>query len=222
MPKTMLNDTTLKVDRLDEITPEDVAWLKSGSYVRGSYVRNPNGIMYTTSRGVQKEAKCFVRSDGNLIWRTVSARQTYDGLSDEEAKWLDPETYARRAARKQRYRDERDSARQEIPPIKVGDVFYSTFGYDATLYDFFEVVGVSATGKTVTVRKLRQETKPGYGYCDWQCRPVPGDYVGKPERHAVKVALYGGEPYPYFRVNSYATASILHDPTEWHDADNYH
>lgn len=220
--KTMLNDTTLKVDRLDEITPDDVAWLKSGSHIKGRYIENPNSVIYTTSRGVSKQAKCFVCSNGNVKWHTFSNRQRYDSLSDEEAKWLDPDTYARRMGRKEKWRDEREKAKQEIPPVKVGDIFAGSFGYDATLWDFFEVVDVSSTGKTVTVRELKHETQSGYGYNDWKCRPVPSSYVGKPIKKKVQVTMYGGETVPYLKISSYEYAYLCADPTEWHDADNYH
>lgn len=222
MAKTLLNDFMLKVDTLDEITPDDVAWLKSGSHINGRYIENKHSILYTTSRGVSKQVKCYVDSGGNVKWYTFSNRQRYDYLSDEEAKWLDPGTYAKRKERKDKWRDEREKARLEVPPVKVGDIFAGSFGYDATLWDFFEVVDVSATGKTVTVRELKHETKAGYGYNDWKCRPVPGSYVGKPIKKQVKASTYRGESTPYLKISSYEYAYLCVDPTAWHDADNYH
>lgn len=214
--KTMLNDTTLKVDRLDEITPDDVAWLKSGSYVRGSYVRNDHGILYTTSRGVQKEAKCFVRSDGTPIWRTVSARQTYDRLSDEEAKWLDPETYAKRKGRKDERKKRNDDALKGAD-VNVGDMFVGSYGYEANIHRFFEVVKV--TPKTVTLCELAEE-RGDYSWCEWKSRPIRGQYVGKPESHKLHVGNRGDVSV---RINSYMSAALLRDyDGHWFSNYNYH
>lgn len=216
--KTMLNDNTLKVDRLEEITPEDVAWLKSGSYVRGSYVRNDHGILYTTSRGVQKEAKCFVRSDGTPIWRTVSARQTYDRLSDEEAKWLDPETYAKRKGRKDKRKAKRDEALAGAAgKVKVGDLFVGSFGYEANIHRFFVVTKV--TTKTVTVCELA-EGRIDNGWCEWKSRPILDKPVGKTETHKLRVSYDGT---PYVAINTYMNA--YHTPDydgHWFSNYNYH
>lgn len=39
-------------------------------------------------------------------------------------------------------------------PVKVGDIFYTSWGYDQTNVDWFQVVDVSATGKTVTLVEI--------------------------------------------------------------------
>lgn len=40
--------------------------------------------------------------------------------------------------------------------VKVGDVFRASWGYDMSINDFFEVVAVSKTGRTCTLRELRK------------------------------------------------------------------
>lgn len=37
---------------------------------------------------------------------------------------------------------------------KVGDVFYTSWGYDQTNVDFYEIVRVSASGKTAKARRI--------------------------------------------------------------------
>lgn len=37
-----------------------------------------------------------------------------------------------------------------VQPVKVGDIFYSSWGYDQTNVDYFAVTEVSKTGKTAT------------------------------------------------------------------------
>jgi hypothetical protein len=61
--------------------------------------------------------------------------------------------------------------------VKVGDIFYSSWGYDQTNVDFYEVVGL--TGASVKVREVAQERLSSDGYGSDQVVPVPGDYIGE-------------------------------------------
>ena len=40
--------------------------------------------------------------------------------------------------------------------VKVGDIFYASWGYDQTNIDFVKVIGISQTGKTVTCRRVEE------------------------------------------------------------------
>ncbi len=213
------NENVREFEGLGLITPEDVQWLIAGSEAKGYRVSNARSIYYTTKRGISKGVTCFVMGDGSKSWRTWSARNTYDHLSDEEAAIFDHAIYEKRAARKA----ERKAARKSIScPVHVGDIFAGSYGYDATLWEFYEVTKVSASGKTVWVRELAHETTSGYGYNDWKCRPIPGEYVGKEERHTLQFDQYGSEITANFKVYSFMWAWLETNPTKWHDADNYH
>lgn len=216
MAKTPLNDFMLKVDTLDEITPEDVAWLKSGSHISGRYIENKHSILYTTSRGVSKQVKCYVDSGGNVKWHTFSNRQRYDRLSDEEAKWLDPETYAKRKGRKDERKKRNDDALKGAD-VSVGDMFVGSYGYEANIHRFFEVMKV--TPKTVTLCELAEERSDN-GWCEWKSRPIRGQYVGKPESHKLHVSNRGDVSV---RINSYMSAALLRDyDGHWFSNYNYH
>ena len=54
--------------------------------------------------------------------------------------------------------------------MKVNDILVGTAGYDMTLAYFYQVVSVSATGKTVQLAELRQERK----------NPAPGAETALP------------------------------------------
>lgn len=47
------------------------------------------------------------------------------------------------------------------PTVEVGDVFSSSWGYEMTNVDFYEVVGLSPSGKSVRLRRIAAETVPG-------------------------------------------------------------
>lgn len=215
-------NNTMIFDSLHDVTSEAVEWLKCGSEHRGGYVTNPRSIIYKTSRGVSKSMSCYIMRDGSVKWRAFTARGNQsEGLTDEEARYFAPEVYARRIERK----NERKSARKQAEqgaPVKVGDIFAGSFGYDATLWEFFEVVKVSKSGKTVTVRELGHETAAGYGFNSWKCRPVRGAYRGDEQRHAVQWSTFGGEATPYIKIASYEWAYLETNPDRWYDADNYH
>lgn len=221
-----MNENTRIFNTLDEIAADDVAWLKDGSTNNGRYINNNRAIIYTTKRGVTKSITCFVYSNGDIKWRSFTTRNSSDGLTNEEARVFAPQVFARRKARndemERRAADKLASAMKTARPVSVGDVFAGSFGYDATLWCFYEVVSVSKSGKSVTVRELRHETASGYGYNDWKCRPALGCYKGAQEKHVVKWSTYSNEATPYFTVMSYMSAYRLADPTAWHDADNYH
>lgn len=74
----------------------------------------------------------------------------------------------------------RARARREQPhPLTVGQVLVSSWGYDQTNIDYYEVVGL-AGAHFVLIRPIRAEVK---GYCGQAmsglCVPVPGDYQGE-------------------------------------------
>lgn len=80
--------------------------------------------------------------------------------------------------------------------MDVGDVLRSSWGYDQTNIDFYEVVALKGTTQVV-VRKLAQETTVT-GFEQGECVPVKGSYTG-PEQ--VFVAKSGA-----VRIASYASA----------------
>ena len=62
--------------------------------------------------------------------------------------------------------------------IKVGDLFYDSWGYEQTNIDFYEVVGLK--GKcTAIIRKVKNDYISGYGWSG-KTRALPGQYVGQP------------------------------------------
>jgi hypothetical protein len=84
---------------------------------------------------------------------------------------------------------------------KVGDILYSSWGYNQTNIDFYEVSKV--TGSMVVVRRLekrivRRERVEEYVV------PVPGQYTGEPLRRKFAPDTWGGGIS--VSINSYAVA----------------
>ncbi len=96
-----------------------------------------------------------------------------------------------------------------IGQAHVGDIFHCMWGYDMIINDFYEVVSVSKTGKSVITRKIATHVdgdpySPAGGA---QARPMlTGDrFIGKPERHTLQA--YGKSIY--IRINSFSTATLM-------------
>ena len=73
---------------------------------------------------------------------------------------------------------ERSDARKQFTHgLQVGDILYSSWGYDQTNIDWYEVVGVP-TEKMILVREIAGKTLRSDGYGSDQVMPTPGKYVG--------------------------------------------
>lgn len=96
-------------------------------------------------------------------------------LTDQLLKAFDPEAYAERMSEKAARKSKaRAKAAAEAANVKVGDIFYSYWGYDQTNSEFYEVVRKS--GQYVTVREICAD----YEETGWYQRrktPRPGEYV---------------------------------------------
>ena len=208
-------------DSIEQITAEDIAWLKAGSYVSRGYIYNPRSVNYRTKRGVAKNMTCYVNSVGRVKWRSYTLNGTpKDGLTKEEMRYFEPEKYAEKQeqARERKMLAKAKAEKNAADnPVKVGDIFKGSYGYEACIYDYFEVVAVSKTGKSVTVRELAQE-RNSTGWCDWESRAISGRYVGKPMR---KNLNFDGNT-PNFKVSSYEWAYRTDNPEEWDSGYNYH
>lgn len=66
---------------------------------------------------------------------------------------------------------------------KVGDILYSSWGYDQTNIDFYEVVGV--TSKSIKIRKVANKTVKSNGPDDFVV-PVKGRFIESPMTKRVK------------------------------------
>lgn len=94
--------------------------------------------------------------------------------------------------------------------MKQGDILYSSWGYDQTNIDFYEVK--QATGAMVTLQKLAAETETT-GFMSGKTKPVLGkpavEYPGQepvPVKPIKRKVHKGGHAGEFVKIESYAYA----------------
>ena len=90
--------------------------------------------------------------------------------------------------------------------VQVGDLFACSWGYDQTQVDFYEVVGLTPSGKSVRVQKVHQENVTDPRKSSYRVKPVQGSYAGPVETKRIKDVTWGSEVKYAFKVNSYSNA----------------
>jgi hypothetical protein len=88
------------------------------------------------------------------------------------------------------------------PEVHVGDIFVSSWGYDQTNIDFYEVV--KATAKTVMLRKLEKKVVQQSMTAEF-VMPVWGRYKGRAFRRKLDGTLRGK---PWVTITNYAGATL--------------
>lgn len=73
-----------------------------------------------------------------------------------------------------------------LKEYKVGDIFVSSWGYDQTNIDFFQIIEKKA--KTFVMRELESQTVYTTGFMEGEVVPVRDKFKGKPFK---KVLKYG-------------------------------
>lgn len=95
---------------------------------------------------------------------------------------------------------------QEATEVQVGDFFRSSWGYDQTNVDFYEVLKVSASGKSVKVRQVQAGVVSDEGSSE-RVAPIPGSvHPWHGEVMTKRLSYWNGQPK--FRVASYANAYL--------------
>lgn len=86
--------------------------------------------------------------------------------------------------------------------MKIGDILYTSWGYEQTNIDFYEVI--KATAKTVTVNQIKSE-KTYTGDMTGTAKPIVGAFVcyKKPLRRKI----CNNSLHDFISITDYATAS---------------
>lgn len=95
--------------------------------------------------------------------------------------------------------------------VHEGDIFISKWGWDTIRVDFYQVTKVSATGKTVSVRKLATEVIDGEPLSPQGAHviPVRDCFVGKELRNKRLKGDYDDMHTPMFMVDGYTCAHLI-------------
>lgn len=77
-------------------------------------------------------------------------------------------------------------------PVKVGDIFYNSWGYDQTNIDWYQVVGLTKSGKSVKIKPIAGKIKET-GFMSGTTTPKKGKFTGPAVTK--RVGIHNGEPY---------------------------
>ena len=90
--------------------------------------------------------------------------------------------------------------------IKVGDIFYTSWGYDQTNVDYYEVVGLTPSGKSVKLHSIAATAHDGRSY------PLPGafttDVWGTKGKTLTKRLTSGYQGRPSVKITDHRWASL--------------
>lgn len=130
----------------------------------------------------------------------------------EKPRELTPEAFAARIEHEQR----KQEPTQNADGVRVGDIFYSSWGYEQTNVNFYEVVALKGK-KTAVIREIAGEYIGGFDY-QGKKRACRGEYIGQPYTVRSKTGARGpllGDP-----GRSGHTIDLTSDDAE-HDYSSY-
>ena len=76
--------------------------------------------------------------------------------------------------------------------VKVGDIFYNSWGYDQTNVDWYQVVDITKTGKSVKIRPIAGKVKET-GFMSGETTPVKNKFTGPAVTK--RLGMHSGKPY---------------------------
>lgn len=92
----------------------------------------------------------------------------------------------------------RRAARYAAHGLVGGEIFRTSWGYDQTNVEYYQVIGVKGQSvELCEVAQLREET----GFMSGECAPVPGQFIGKPFTR--QVSMESGSPRVKIHQSAY-------------------
>jgi len=113
---------------------------------------------------------------GVMIWKPKATKpyaNYYFRNEEERDEYVarELEGYKRREEDKKREKEEYAKAVAEMERPEVGELYYTSWGYDQTNYEYIVVLEVSASGKTVKAKRTGAKDMGHEGQCDLQ-KPI--------------------------------------------------
>lgn len=99
----------------------------------------------------------------------------------------------------------KDRARARVEyktTLQPGTILRNSWGYDQTNIDYYQIIAVSPSGKSVTIRKIAARAVAD-GFMQGTCWPIADDFIGAPmvkrigEGDAVKIHDWGSWAHPW-------------------------
>lgn len=151
---------------------------------------------------------------GRKYWRTMKGVENFITKATKTYPWLTRKNFRINGTEEERRKTQ---VRETAGEVQVGDIFLNVWGYSMNLVDFYQVTKVSATGKSVNVRRIKTAVVSGdvnspYG---GRVMPVKDSFVGE----ELKNRRISGGITLRFKVNESAHASLLEtlDPNGYYE-----
>lgn len=185
--------------QIQESRKETVANRLIQTYEAPRLYKGKNVVVYSVVVTSTKAKSAFAKP---LVW---------ENYLKEEQRNERVATIKARLIEREQEKEERRRFQKETPnPAKVGEILISTWGYEQTNVDFYQVTKV--TGRMITIREIAHKTVPGSTYSHGMaCEVVasPGVFLeGKPEiKKLVGVSQYKPSEYSV-KLTSYSWATL--------------
>lgn len=162
-----------------------------------------------------KELKNEEQNGIELYFDNIPTYQERQQLKNEGYRWHNQKKcwYKKQGATK---KQTKTSNNQNYLGIKKGDIFYSSWGYEQTNVDFFEVIGLK--GKTqVILQEINLKIKEEDGisgmsadrsYNTAETYPVENSCFVKDNKKGMIKKILGTKERPYINLTSFANAYL--------------
>ena len=98
--------------------------------------------------------------------------------------------------------------------LKVGSIFKSSWGYDQTNVDYYQVTKVNPSGKSITVQEISNSIKSTGMMCG-ESLPIKNSFKGTPKTKRIKSYTDNNNiTNYYFKVTSFSCAHLMHDTSK--------
>lgn len=109
------------------------------------------------------------------------------GTAERRAEHIERYFTGRRssAARKMQAREQERAQRARPHGIEIGHVFVSSWGYEQTNVDFYQVTALNGRSM-LTARKIASIDAGQTGSMAGKCVPAADQFIGEPKRYAIR------------------------------------
>jgi len=155
-----------------------------GMFTREFYIpKNYSQILSDDDLG----ALVMADQAGCCVMAFSAKRQKYDfyikfGTKEKAEKYVS-EWYADLKKRALEKINKRQALKHQPNPLQVGDILKSSWGYDQTNINYYEVIELIGK-RTVEIRAIAKDRQVT-GYEQGTCVPLPGKYIDQPMRRRV-------------------------------------
>ncbi|WP_059759041.1 hypothetical protein [Thiobacillus denitrificans] len=182
----------IQIDPSGEVPAEPAcATLIPGRWIPGG-AENAERIAFDTALGAEVWLIASTRQPGSVAVIAYSGKRgkhdAHYTMRDraQAMQWAGEymDKQQAQAQRKTERRAEQTAKRAAGHKLQVGDVLRSSWGYDQTNIDYYEVTKLIGA-RMVELREIGAESVGGDHYMTGDCVPKPGHYTGEAKRHMV-------------------------------------